>query len=245
MQSFQNITIANPFRKENKTWAVCYFGKEGDEKNMLTLDKKNLSIVKNGKRDDYDISDMQQASKGHKRLLLPLILGGVVSPLSIIAIYDNTFSPFILLGVLFVGLLLLYIGQTGSDVLIFNHSRGKEEYVFLRSIPDNVDKFLFFLNMFLSQKWENPKGPVFYHQYDLEKNGNLPDFSKAKEDGEPYILLTPEEFKKIALSNPANIEFITIDLSKLSAPIRLRNFKDGSSRFIIDTINQDSVIEMN
>ena len=245
MQSFQNITIANPFRKENKTWAVCYFGKKGDEKNMLILDKEKLSLVKNGKRDDYDISDMQQASKGHKRLLLPLILGGVVSPLSIIAIYDNSFSPFILLAVLFIGLLLLYIGQTGSDVLIFHHSRGKEEYVFLRSIPDNVDKFLFFLNMFLSQKWENQQGPVFYHQYDLEKNGDSPDFSKAKDNGEAYILLIPEEFNKLALSNPTNVEFLTIDPSKLSAPIRLRNFEDGSSRFIIDTINPESILERN
>jgi len=242
MHSFQNITIANPFKKDNKTWAVCYFGKEGDLNNMLTLDKEKLSIVKNGKRDDFDITDMQQASKGHKRLLLPLILGGIVSPLSIIAIYDNSFSPFILLAVLFVGLLLLYIGQTGSDVLIFQHSKGKEEYVFLRSIPDNVDKFLFFLNMFLSQKWENQNGPVFYHQYELEKNGDMPDFSKSKSDDGAYILLTPEEFNKIKVSVPSNVKFLAIDPSKLSAPIRLMNFEDRSSRFIIDSINPESIL---
>lgn len=244
MNSFQNITIANPFKEENNIWAVCYFGREGDKKNMLTLDKDKISIVKNGKKDDYDITDMQQASKGHKRLLLPLIIGGVVSPLSIIAIYENTLSPFILLAVLFAGLMLLYIGQTGSEVLIFQHSKGKEEYVFLKSIPDHVVKFLFFLNMFLAQKWENQKGPLFYHQFDSEENGDSPNFSKAKGTGDGYILLTQEEFKKAALSADSDQKFISIDPLKLSAPIRLKNFENGSSHFITDTIDHDSIKDM-
>jgi hypothetical protein len=245
MQSFQNISLANPFSKENKTWAVCYLGKEGDENNMITLDKEKLSVIKNGKRNEFDISDMLQASAGHKRLLLPLILGGIISPLSLIAIYENTFSPFLLLAVFFAGLFLLYLGITGSEVLIVYFSKGKEEHVFLRSIPENVSRFLFFLNMFISHDRGSPDGPIFYHQYVLGEDGKIPDFSRVKDGEEAYILLTPEELNKYVSHNSSNSKILKINPSKLSAPVRLKNFEDGTARFTIEAINPESILEGN
>ena len=92
MQDFKNITVANPFNAENQTWAVCYLRQEGDERNVLKLDNVNLSIRKRGRLKTFFISEIDNIILGHKRLLLPLIIGGIISPLALIAIYENAYS---------------------------------------------------------------------------------------------------------------------------------------------------------
>lgn len=240
MDTFQNYTIVNPLSPENDTWAVCYLRKDGDEKNLLKLDRRFLTVVKNGKTQKFHLNELRSASKNHRKLLLPIILGGIISPFALLVIYQNVFPPLLVMTLFFIGLLLLYLGWTGSDILSIHMENDKEEQIFIRVLPDQVLKFMNFLNIFISKGQNKNEQLKFYHLRNPKSDSQNPDTTKP--GGKDYILLTKEEYEKIRPNIDDKTEIVLVDPVRLSSPIQLTWYPDGTSHFSVKSINPESII---
>lgn len=230
--------MANPFKPDNETWATCYLKGNGDEKNVLKLDNRHFTIIKNGRSQHFDIHEIKSVHKSNKRLLLPLILGGILSPLALVAIYENLFSPFLLLSAFFTGIFLLYIGWAGSYTLVITMEGNKDEFIFLRTIPKQVLKFIDFFNLFL-MKNSYSENMRFFHIYYPTEGQEQPDFSKKKVNG--YVLFTNMEYQEFQQSSMAGYKALVIDPLKLKSPVILNTYSDGNPHFTVDSINSESI----
>jgi len=206
---------------------------------MFQLKSNELIFVKNGKVRHLPLSGMENISYIHKKLLLPLIFGGILTPLIILAIKDNSLSPGVLLPTLFAALFLLHIGWSGSDAFIVKMSKSHEETLFFKTIPDHISKFIVFVNLFIGQQNKDRSGPVFYHTLKNHTKGESDDVSKPSNIG--YILLTREEFDLI--SPRPKFKTLVIDPLKLSVPIRLKNYDNQTTYFVVEIINNESIVE--
>ena len=238
MRDFENISVANPFNPENQIWAVCYLRQEGDERNVLKLDNLNLTIRKRGRIRKFTISEIDHISLGHKRLLLPFIIGGILSPLALIAIYENAYPPFLLLSLFFVGLFLLYLGWTGSDVISIHVSTDKLDQVFVRNIPYHVSRFFDFFNTFISKSNE---AQYFYHILKKPNRDEIPDTTIERENG--YVLFTKDEFENYQTKDNSGFIALKVDPLRLSSPVNLVKHPDGGSFFMVKSINPESIIQ--
>ena len=239
METFKNVTLANPFDPENEIWAICYPGNDKDEKNVLKLHKNLLLVIKNGHIRKFKTSEISDIKISKKRLLLPLILGGIVAPFSFVAIYENLFSPILLLTSFCIGIFLLYAGWTGTNVIIFQDQDGKEEYLHFRSLPGQVIKFIDFLKLLTSSKIKNTS-MEFYHILSENPQENIPDLSKSGE--RDYVLLTARELEYHSSKTKPPQYVIRINPLKLTHPVRLKKFPDGSSFFTVKSINPESIL---
>lgn len=97
--------------------AVYYFGRENDINNRCLLTQSNLFITRKGKTTQYPLSEIRLLSINRRKMMLPLIAGGIFAPLSVIAIAKNLFVPWAILSWLLLNLLLLYFGWQGYSVL--------------------------------------------------------------------------------------------------------------------------------
>lgn len=125
--------------------AFCYLYQADDQRNLGILTSNALIIRRKGKDARFALDDIKVVNFKEKRLLFPLVIGGVASTMATIAIFKNVFDPWAMLITMMVGLFLLYMGWQGSKTLTITTSV-KEYDFFLRSVSKNLEAFTNFVN---------------------------------------------------------------------------------------------------
>ena len=132
--------------------AKVYLRSDGDSSNMILVTENKLMLKIKDKKQVYELSDIDAIKPGNKKLLLPLLLGAVISPFSFISYFTNIFHPLFHLVFTLLGMLLFFIGWAGKSTLVIQLAKGHEEFIFLPSISKNVSAFLDYMDNYLNNK---------------------------------------------------------------------------------------------
>lgn len=137
--------------------ATCYLHEHGNEQNKLLLSAEHLQFRHQGRLRVFVLDHLRRLSFNHRKLMLPLVLGGITGSLSLVAIFKTQYNPWLMLSLMVGGLLAAYIGYQGSWVLTIEEDKNYTDY-YLSSISDNLRAFVAYANTFTSRQ---PKGVLY------------------------------------------------------------------------------------
>lgn len=214
-------------------------GNEGDAENKCTLSRNELKITRKARLFSFPVSQIKAVSLENKKLLLPVIVGGILSPLMLLAIYENMFSPIILLLLFFTGLFMLYYGWSGAMALIIL-TTDRVHHIFLSNDTEHLTRFITFSNALIKSFNEITGEFYFYILQSNKKHQNNSDFL---EDRAEYILYTRKEILDHTISGFADdIVLLTIAPLKLSNLVKLKKISD-KVRFVTKSVNKSCILK--
>jgi len=126
-----------------KTIAIVYLHQAEDRENKCMLTSERLILVYRGKPFSFDRKYIRDLYFSQRRLLLPLVTGGIGAPLSLLAIFMNLYNPWPLMFIFFLGMALFYLGLQQHPVLTVKDTV-KEHDFFLKEKTTNLKEFLSF-----------------------------------------------------------------------------------------------------
>lgn len=125
--------------------AVCYLHRAEDERNRCWLTEKRLVVVFRGKKHSFERNHIKNIAFEQRRAWLPLMIGGIAAPLSLLALLLNLYNPLVLIGIFLPTLLLLYLGWLPYTVMAV-HDAVKPHDFRLPSVSSNLRAFVHFIN---------------------------------------------------------------------------------------------------
>ena len=215
-----------------QTIAIVYLQHAEDKDNKCMLTSERLMVVYKGKFHSFDRAHLKDLYFSRRRLLLPLIAGGVSAPLSLLAIFMNLYNPWPLMFVFFLGLALFYLGLQQHPVLTVKDTV-KEHDFFLEELTANLKAFLSFARQ-----------AVFHGESLLYLVLPLEEWQKMKREA----VIDPPQLKEqgfLRLLNPSQLQrwkaqkhrpssgwiVLHVDPLKVQADIRFEK-SDGNDELI-------------
>ena len=125
--------------------AVCYLYRADDERNRCSLTTKHLLVTAKGKQHVFALAHIKRVALEQRRAWFPLIIGGIIAPLSLIALLLNLYNPWVVLYIFLPSLLLLYWGWVPYSVLAV-HDAVKPHDFRLPGVSANLQAFVRFVN---------------------------------------------------------------------------------------------------
>jgi len=114
--------------------------KQGDERNKCALTVTNLIITHKGTETNYLLKDLNHVKFHEKKLLLPLIVGGIIASLGLTANLSGYYNPWLTMSVSIAGIYLFYYGWSDTWTLTLDTSLGNKDY-YLRGVSLNLKAF--------------------------------------------------------------------------------------------------------
>ncbi|MDW7690581.1 hypothetical protein R9C00_22520 [Flammeovirgaceae bacterium SG7u.111] len=84
----------------------------------LKLTENQLELVQEKKTNTFPLSHLKNISVSYRYIMLPIIIGGILAPFSLVAIFGNHAQGWSGIVGLFAGVMLLYYGFNGSYQLV-------------------------------------------------------------------------------------------------------------------------------
>jgi hypothetical protein len=131
-----------------ETIAIAYLYRADDQDNKCMLTTKRLVVVYEGKVFSLEREHIRSVDFEQRRLLLPLVSGGIIAPFSLLAIFLNLYNLWYLMLLFFLGLLLFYLGLQQQPTLSIRDSVKSHDF-FLREITPNLRAFVNFSRQLL------------------------------------------------------------------------------------------------
>jgi len=223
--------------------AVCYLYKEGDEKNKALLTADKLYIIHRKRPFEFELANIKGFSFNVRKLMAPLITGGVTASLSFVALFKDVFDPYVVAFTLTTGLLLFYYGWTGQ--LVFTVSTRIKDYDFsIPGITDNLKAFTGFLTGMSLIGRKAGSQPLTFFVF-MKKE----EWSKAR-DHAGDILLHPKPFRLYtrdqAINRRGNDVAIEIDPLKTNHGVKyIRNPRTGRlAPHLMGDLNRDAIVRV-
>ncbi|MCS6969072.1 MAG: hypothetical protein RMJ44_10285 [Cytophagales bacterium] len=98
---------------------------QSDDGYYLLLTSKHLQICSRTLKRSFPLQKVNSINLQFKRLMLPLIIGGIIGPFSALATYQGLLTYWIGVGLTLSGFLLVYYGWLGSwqiNVVMHTHT---------------------------------------------------------------------------------------------------------------------------
>lgn len=130
--------------------AICYLHRADDERNRCWLTERHLVVQFQGKKHAFERAFLKTVAIEQRRAWLPLIVGGIAAPLSLLALLLNLYNPWALIYVFLPALLLLYLGWLPYAVLAV-HDAVKPHDFRLPAVSANLHAFVRFVNRMILQ----------------------------------------------------------------------------------------------
>ncbi len=239
--------------KEEQIKAICFLYKEDDQQNRCLLGENSLNVIYRSRNYFFDLSNIKNISFETRKLMFPLILGGVSSAFIIISILKNLFNPWISLTMLVASLAISYFGWSGTNVLTIKE-KGHQNDFMLKHVSINMKAFIRYVNKTLSirkgllkksamliyhvttrENWEEAIKKGVYNHASLQTDGFI--HASDKDD----LLITAElYFKELD-----DLVLLAIDPEKVTSPIKYELVDERNSLFphIFGPVNIDSIVD--
>jgi hypothetical protein len=130
--------------------ARVFLHREGDQKSMALLSDSGLLVIYKGKRHLFHTENLKECRAEDKKLLFPLIVGGIMAPFAFLSFLIHPMQPWIHFVSIVTGLILLYHGWTGKPAMVILLKNKEEVIFYLSSISMNLQAFMDFANMMIS-----------------------------------------------------------------------------------------------
>ncbi len=185
----------------DKIYAICYLHQANDERNKCLLTGKDLVVVRQGKTYRFPLIEIKRIAFGHRRVMLPLVAGGIVAPLSLLAIYTYHSDPWLMLPLFFLGLFALYWGWMGYPALLIKDGVREHDFQLLYISP-NMQAFAAFASSMVETKKNKGEKAVIYHIAERTI------WEQARQAEEPYSPASIEKEGFIHASDPQQLEWV-------------------------------------
>lgn len=125
--------------------AVSGLEKEGDPQNRLLLTEQSLQIQYRGRSRAFSLEYLERIALEHRKLWLPLIGGGILASLCLLALLETFNMPYRLLAGAAIGILGVWWGYRGSMALVVYEQRHHTDFL-LRDVAPSLAIFIAFSN---------------------------------------------------------------------------------------------------
>ena len=142
--------------------AVCYLGKEGDNKNRCLLYPDHLVISKDGRDHHYDLEQHLTFGFERRKWMLPLIFGSIGSAISLLLVFRYVFNPYVTITLLLFSILAIYFGFEGSEVMVVR-SKGLTNIFPIIKRSSHLLEFVHFVREYVQKKLEGDGQMLIYH----------------------------------------------------------------------------------
>jgi len=194
--------------------AIYYLLEEGDDRNCCWLTQEHFFVQQSGKLRRFDLERVQYLAIEQRRWWFPVVAGGILAPLSLLAILLNLYNPWWLISLLVGSMLLWYWGATKHEVLAIHQPHHRQD-IALTMVTPNLRAFINFVNRFLRQgllplyvkteprAWQEAQESGSYRPAILKKQGFVPAYTaeQAKPPGEwlavdPLKVTSPVRYER-------------------------------------------------
>nr|WKN38751.1 DUF952 domain-containing protein [Tunicatimonas sp. TK19036] len=195
--------------------ATCYLHHDEDERNRSWLTNQHFYVKSKGKLKRFDLERIQRLAIEQRRWWFPVVAGGILAPLSLLAILLNLYNPWWLISLLVGSMLLWYWGASQHMVLAIHQHHHRQD-ISLPAATPNLEAFVQFTNRFLRRSsqhlyiqvepeaWQRALQTGVYRPMTLQQNGFIPAYSS---------LHTKNEISSTQ-------QWVMIDPLHLTSPIR-------------------------
>ena len=197
------------FFDRNNAKAFVYLLSESDNKNKIYVSEDKLLVIRKSVAKVYSLSDLSRLKTETKKMLFPLIVGGILTPFAFVSFFVNLFMPWIHLISILGGILLFYLGWAGKSVLTIIYKDGDELICYLPSVSKNLQAFIDFINLSLLEDPVTSLGKLIYFELDLQYVNSL--FGKSGGDENQIFPLYGYTYNQIVQSGKSINKLIAID----------------------------------
>jgi len=204
---------------EEKRIAKCYIHHDLDERNRCELYDRRLVVVWKGKVNEFAIENILSVSSNQRKLLIPIIASGVLTPLIMAGFLKGLFHPFIALIFIISGVFSFLLGWRGEKVLTINQASGHRDFP-MPVFTDHLVGFMDYVNQYLHD--EPIKKRVLYLEirHKLYPESDVKAYLE-KDPGERqlYSYWQVKELLRSGNLNP-NAGFIVLDPIKTGTEVK-------------------------
>lgn len=204
--------LTNTQHIPGKPIAICYLNVVNDDKNVCHLYTDQLSIIQKGKRNNFNRETILDINTKHKKLLFPIIAGGITSTFFLIAAFNFSINIWISLSLSCLGFISFYLGWQGTSTLSVKTSV-KEYDFFLFQISKPLSYFIKFIKEYILQNDSDEF--YFYLPYTNE------DWGSALEKGKLTINQKTYLYSYQQINMHCIKSFLRIDAKKLNSQIMI------------------------
>ncbi|MFY0628025.1 MAG: DUF952 domain-containing protein [Reichenbachiella sp.] len=139
----------------------CYLAKSGDEKNQLLLYSSKLIVIFKGKRTEFDYQQILSLVISKKKLIIPLVLGGIGTSFSMLALSLGWYHYQLNLFVIFLFFIFMYYGFIGKEAVLIGE-KGHQHLFLINANKIIINEFIKFTKERI-WKLKTPTPDRIYH----------------------------------------------------------------------------------
>ena len=229
---------------EESNIAFCQL--DSFNKDYIAYLTEHFFILKKGTKEDYyPRSFLRKVSISKKKMLMPLVSGGILASLSLISIIVGIYYPWFVLITLTLGAFLLYYGYRGKEFLIISEEKNENSYL-IKDQTDNLKNFLKFVN---SELIESSSFLLYHIVSEKDWNDQLESnwYKHSSLDSEGFIHCALKEQINGVLErffkNQKDLLILFIDPKKLNAKVKFEKAVDVNDIFphVYGAINKEAI----
>ena len=211
-----------------KVLALCYLHAVNDEFNKCLLTNERLIVVYGEKYHYFQLDHVTNITFQIRRSMAPLLMGGIVAPLSLLAIFKNVFDPWLVMIVFFLSLYSFYFGWLGHTALSVEEGKTFHDFI-LKSTSSNLRAFVEFTLKFIRKNrlGSSDEGLFIYHiakETDWEAQKNAPVYKASSLLKEGFIHCSTKQQLESTVNryfkDQSNLILLTIDPLLVTAEIK-------------------------
>ncbi len=234
---------------KDTTLLTCFLAKNGDTKNQIVIRSSSITVYYKGNREDFGYGELKGIRVGRKKLIIPLVLGGIGTSFSMLALMLGWYHYELNLLAVFLFFMWMYYGFSGSDALAVDVKNHQHLYL-LRSnrkvvqevinfltermwkISSNIESQLFHIAD--REQWESQLGRYYYEPQSFETDGFV--HLSERQD--------LQETVKLHMSPGAQLILVCINPKWLTEPMKY-DFVSGRGKempHLYGALNKSSIL---
>lgn len=212
--------------------ATSFLTKESDLKNQCFLSRDTIFIKYRGKMEDFRLEYVNSIQFKHKMLMFPLIIGGIIAPLSGLALLNDFGNPWLLLSALIGGLLFVYLGYEGSPTLTIS-TKVKDYDFFIYQPTPSLKAFVKYARQLV---YFGEKGYFFYFTLSEQEQQHLSEKNEFNLQAPKRLCYYEEVFNK-------KEDFFAVEPVRVSSNFSLEANNDQVIPTLKGTIKVEDIIQ--
>lgn len=221
--------------KSESNIAKCYIQYDKDERNKCEFTDRRLHIVLKGRRSEFPIENLVSLGVNQRKLLIPIILSGILTPLISVGFFKGLFHPFVALIFIIGGVFTFYIGWLGEKVLTVNLINSHHDFS-IKVISYNLNEFMNFVNQHL-QKEPIEKRVLYMELIDEKDDQDIKKYISKDAKNRKLFSFWNLKDKYAEGKVPSNASYIVIDPLKSGTEVKYT--QDNEKQLLIPRIKGD------
>lgn len=187
---------------QDKAKAIVYILTEGDNKNKVLITDDQILVIRKNKKQHFALKNLSLLKSENRKMLFPLILGGIITPFAFLSYFVNFFHPWIHLLSSMSGLFLFYFGWVGKSVFSIVFKNGDELNFYLPTISKNLQAFIDFVNTLLKKTHDSGLRNLLFFEVEIKYEDLLIGKDKKSKNSQlfPLFGFTYEQLENAGIS---------------------------------------------